>query len=185
MNLASLGNLFLDNLRPSKSATPAGNRLIRLFDDPEGWRSFLPVIAKKTFTSNFAVFHEEFWMWYWKLTNQRRRRHSFDPNTQRDFLAGWSRENGKSSTVEWACITEGAAELEGYVLYVSNTQASAENHVSAIRQRLESNDITQFFPDLAAPQIGNFGNQYGWRQNFLMTKSGESPMNDCRCSFSL
>ncbi len=111
-------------------------------------------------------------MWYWKLTNQRRRRHSFDPNTQRDFLAGWSRENGKSSTVEWACITEGAAELEGYVLYVSNTQASAENHVSAIRQRLESNDITQFFPDLAAPQIGNFGNQYGWRQNFLMTKSG-------------
>jgi len=84
----------------------------------------------------------------------------------------WFRGAGKSSHVEWAAICEGAIVGSGYVLYVSGTQALAEGHVAAIRGRLESEEVSRYYPHLSNPLIGLHGNQYGWRQNFLMTSGG-------------
>lgn len=88
------------------------------------------------------------------------------------FLAVWMRGGGKSSNVEWAAIAEGALVGSGYVLYVSGTQSLADGHVLAIRDRLESEEIAQYYPGLSDPEIGKHGNQKGWRQDFLQTSSG-------------
>lgn len=138
---------------------------------PDDWRAWLQTYAPQTFTGSFAFFHCEFWDWYWRLT---RKRLSGEPLTGDEtvFLAIWARGCGKSSHVEWAAIAEGALIGKGYVLYVSGTQALAEAHVNSIRERIEGAEIAAAFPHLAQPKIGRFGNQYGWRQDFLITAGG-------------
>jgi len=167
----SIFDVFKEKLAPTRALSYEGSNLIRLLDQEDGWSEFLKQAGPNTFNKPFSHFHKEFWDWYWRLTKMRRDK---EPLTKEvlTFLAGWSRGGGKSANVEWACITEGAMGLDGYVLYVSLTQASANSHVSDIRKRLESDEIGRFFPDLAEPLIGRHANQYGWRQDFLMTKGG-------------
>lgn len=167
----SLLDIFQSKLSPSRVLSEEGADLIRLLDEPQGWERFLRAVGGKTFTQPFATFHTEFWDWYWQLTLLRRERKPLSREIL-TFLAGWSRGGGKSANVEWACIVEGAMGLEGYVLYVSLTQASANSHVGDIRKRLESDEVSRYFPDLAEPMMGKHHNQYGWRQDFLMTKGG-------------
>lgn len=135
------------------------------------WRTWLRTCAPRTFTGSFASFHKDFWDWYWRITAKRR---AGQPLTEEEmaFLAVWMRGGGKSSNVEWAAIAEGALVGSGYVLYVSGTQSLADGHVLAIRDRLESEEISQYYPGLADPEIGKHGNQKGWRQDFLQTSSG-------------
>jgi len=135
------------------------------------WRTWLRAVGPKTFTGSFAPFHAEFWDWFWSHI-QRRRSGAPITNSEQAFLAIWARGMGKSSAVEWAAIAEGALIGKGYVLYVSGTQAMAEGHVAAIRERLESEDVARYYPHLANPQVGKHGNQYGWRQDFLRTRGG-------------
>lgn len=168
---SSLFDIFQDKLAPQRALSLDGENLITLLDDPNGWATFLKNVGPSTFSKEFSIFHEEFWSWYWRLTKMRRDKLPLTAE-ELSFLAGWSRSTGKSSHVEWACITEGAMGLEGYVLYVSLTQASANSHVADIRKRLESDAVARYFPDLAEPLIGKHNNQYGWRQDFLMTKGG-------------
>ena len=137
------------------------------------WRVWLKTCAPRTFTGTFSTFHTDFWNWYWRITDARRRNELL---TDEDlaFLAIWMRGGGKSSNVEWAAIAEGALVGSGYVLYVSGTQALAEGHVQAIRERIEGESVAKYYPHLAEPQMGRHGNQYGWRQDFLRTKNGWS-----------
>ena len=135
------------------------------------WQTWLKACAPQTFTGTFAPFHCAFWDWFWLVTQKRRRGESL---TDDDlvFLAIWARGQGKSSNVEWAAIAEGALTGKGYVLYVSGTEALAEEHVAAIRDRIEAENVARHYPGLANPRIGRHGNQRGWRQNFLITASG-------------
>jgi hypothetical protein len=135
------------------------------------WQTWLRACGPRTFTGTFAPFHSEFWEWNWRLTWKIVKG---EPIAEEElaFLALWFRGAGKSSHVEWAAIAEGALVGSGYVLYVSGTQALAEGHVSAIRERLESEEVARYYPHLANPQIGRHGNQFGWRQDFLRTEGG-------------
>lgn len=135
------------------------------------WQTWLTTCAPHTFTGSFASFHTDFWNWYWRVTEKRRAGLSLT-DEEMAFLAIWMRGGGKSSNVEWAAIAEGALVGEGYVLYVSGTQALAEGHVSSIRDRLEGEQIGEYYPGLTNPQIGKHGNQKGWRQDFLITDNG-------------
>jgi hypothetical protein len=167
----SLLDAFRSHLQPERNITSDGADLIRLLDGENGWEDFLKTLGPNTFSQPFASYHKDFWEWFWRLAKMRRDKQRI---TKEDltFLAGWSRGVGKSSAVEWACITEGALGLKGYVLYVSLTQASANSHVADIRKRLESEEIIRYFPDLAEPMIGRHNNRYGWNQEFLVTKGG-------------
>ncbi len=138
---------------------------------PKSWSDWLRSCGPRTFTGEFASFHVEFWDWNWRLLLAAKRGETISDEDQA-FLALWFRGAGKSSHVEWAAIAEGAILGAGYVLYVSGTQALAEGHVAAIRERLESEEIAERYPHLASPQIGRHGNQFGWRQNFLRTSGG-------------
>lgn len=155
----------------NSEAKPKESELVLLLDKEDGWERFLKTVGPSTFTHPFAYFHQDFWNWYWKLTKMRKNGESLSKETL-TFLAAWARGLGKSSLVEWACIVEGAMGLPGYVLYVSATQTSANNHVAEIRKRLESSAIAKHFPGLANPKIGKFGNRYGWREDLMVTESG-------------
>lgn len=135
------------------------------------WRTWLHAVGPRTFTGSFAPFHSEFWGWFWRLIGKRRSGQPISDEEQA-FLAIWARGMGKSANVEWAAIAEGALIGKGYVLYVSGTQALADGHVQSIRERLESDEISRYYPHLGQPKVGKHGNQYGWRQDFLITASG-------------
>lgn len=134
------------------------------------WQTWLRAVGPRTFTGSFAPFHCEFWDWFWRLLQKRRAGQSISDEEQA-FLAVWARGMGKSANVEWAAIAEGALIGKGYVLYVSGTQALADGHVQSIRERLESDEISRYYPHLSSPKVGKHGNQYGWRQDFLITAS--------------
>jgi hypothetical protein len=135
------------------------------------WSDWLPRMGPETFTGEFAFHHVDFWEWYWKMLWARKRR---QPIVADDlvYAAVWPRGGGKSSAVEWACIAEGALINKGYVLYLSGTQALAEGHLQAIKNRLESSEISKWYPGLANPKVGKFGQRFGWRQNMLITEGG-------------
>jgi hypothetical protein len=139
--------------------------------EASGWSGWLKTIGPQTFTGSFSFFHAHLWEWYWEITRKRKAR---EPLTDEElvFLAFWARSFGKSSNLEWAAIAEGALVGEGYVLYVSGTQALAEGHVGSIRDRIESESVARYYPKLAEPLLGKHGNQWGWRQDFLRTKGG-------------
>lgn len=135
------------------------------------WREWLRNVGPHTFTGEFASFHTEFWEWFWRLISKRRAGQPISDEEQ-VFLAIWARGMGKSANVEWAAIAEGALIGKGYVLYVSGTQNLADGHVQSIRERLEGDEITKYYPHLGQPKVGKHGNQFGWRQDFLITSGG-------------
>ncbi|MDQ3755980.1 MAG: hypothetical protein M3371_14765 [Acidobacteriota bacterium] len=146
--------------------TEAARRL-----EAEGPEVWLRRLGGRTFTGSFSQFHRELWAWYWAITMKRL---TGAPLAEDElvFLAIWFRGGGKSSHVEWACIAEGALLGEGYVMYVSDTEAQARGHVAAIRKRLESSEIASYYPGLGQPELGKHGRQVGWRQDYLATASG-------------
>jgi len=135
------------------------------------WQTWLRSVGPRTFTGSFAPFHAEFWNWNWSVTQRLQAGERITADNL-VFLALWPRGFGKSSNVEWAAIAEGALVGSGYVLYVCGTQESANDHVASIRERIESEEVTRYYPGLSDPEIGKHGNQYGWRQDFLRTRSG-------------
>jgi len=137
------------------------------------WRVWLKTVGPHTFTKEFSFFHAELWQWYWAITQKLRHK---EPLTEDDlvFFAIWARGFGKTSNAEWCAIAEGALIGSGYVLYVSGTAVQAEGHVASIRSRLESEEITKYYPALSNPKIGEHGNQHGWGKEFLKTDSGWS-----------
>lgn len=164
---------FLKNLDPNvdKNVTDAGLKLLDSLKYRFGYESFLKTLGKSTFSKPFAPQHTQFWEWYWRVTKKRVMGIPLSKETLA-FIAAWSRGAGKSSSVEWACITEGAVGLDGYVLYVSLTQDSANKHVLDIRDRIEGEQIADTFPHLSNPKMGVHGNRYAWNQEFLVTQGG-------------
>jgi hypothetical protein len=57
-------------------------------------------------------------------------------------------------------------------MYVCATEKQAREHVAAIKGRLESSQVAEYYPSLSRPEIGAHGNQRGWRQDYLATASG-------------
>lgn len=136
-----------------------------------GWDTFLRTLGPKTFTKSFAPFHEEFWQWYWdKLQRKRLDGHLSGLDTT--LLAIWPRGCGKSVNCEWAAIMEGALLGKGYVLYISGKQEMADIHVNAIARRLESPELTAYYPKLAKFKVGKYGNRLAWRDGAIQTASG-------------
>lgn len=139
--------------------------------EKKGWQTWLKTLGPGTFFGTFAKFHKEFFDFYWKITRKRLAGKKLEL-TERVFLAIWARGFGKSSSAEWAAVAEGALLGKGFVLYVCGTKELAKAHLESIRERLESPEILEHYPGLANPQVGKFGQQFGWKQDVLVTASG-------------
>jgi hypothetical protein len=137
----------------------------------QGWETWLKTLGAATFTRELAPIQKKFWEWNWTALMKVRQNIPLEPRELIGFLPH-ARETGKSSNVEWACIAEGALLKGGYVIFYSGKQAQAEEHVTAIRDRIESEHVSEIYPWLASPKMGTHGNKYGWGKEFLMTKGG-------------
>ena len=111
----------------------------------------------------FAEFHKELWDWVWML------RPGVRPTP---LIAVWSREAGKSTNAEIACVAVGARRVRRYGLYISSTQDKADDHVGNVGSILENSDINNEDPSLAQRRVGKYGQSKGWRRNRLRTASG-------------
>jgi hypothetical protein len=74
--------------------------------------------------------------------------------------------------VELACVAVGARQARRYVLYVSGTQAQADDHVGNVGAMLESSGVARYYPALSERSITKYGQSKGWRRNRLRTQAG-------------
>src|SRR5690348_16823592 len=103
--------------------------------EPEEWlREMFP-----SFVRDFAPHHNELWEWVWRI----RKDESIEA-----YIAIWPRGGAKSTSAELACVALGAKKARRYGLYISMTQAQADDHVQNIASMLESEAIADRHPDL-------------------------------------
>lgn len=88
------------------------------------------------------------------------------------FVAIWARGAAKSTSAELACAAIAAMKRRKYVLYCSETQDQADDHIQTLAGLLESATVEKHYPDLASRLVGKYGNSKGWRRNRLRTASG-------------
>lgn len=138
----------------------------RLERSPEAWLRTLFADRLADSQGNpidLAPHHKDFWAWIWSLEAGKR---------QTPFVAIWPRGGGKSSSGEMGVVAVGAMETRRYVLYVSETQDQADQHISAIGGMLESDKIAAWYPSLGERMVGKYGHSKGWRRNRLRTSTG-------------
>lgn len=111
----------------------------------------------------FAGHHDDFWQWTWSVSAGHR---------PKPFVAVWPRGGAKSTSAELGVAALGARNARRYVLYVSETQDQADDHVANIGTLLETGTIARDYPRLGGRLLGKYGNAKGWRRNRLRTASG-------------
>lgn len=162
-----------------KRDNPEGYKQLNLYlkshpgalHEAQGYEHLLRRLGQQTFTRPFAPIQHRFWQWNWNALQKVQDKESLEPREKVGFLP-WPRETGKSSTVEWSCILEGALLKFGYVIYLCGKLSQAIDHVVAIRDRIESEHVAELYPWLGKPKLGTHGNRFGWGQEFLMTSGG-------------
>ncbi len=138
----------------------------------EDWRVWLPAVAPKTYSATFEWFHAEFWNWYWPLLKLRRAGRPIPDETPLDCFLPWGRHLGKSSSMEGVALAEGAMIGQAFGVYISSTKEKAQEHLQAVRELIEGSEIAKYYPELANPRVGKYGNQRGWRADAVYTDGG-------------
>ena len=72
---------------------------------------------------------------------------------------------------ELAAVATGALGTRRYVLYVSETQRQADDHVHTVARRLESVLFADLYDEMASRAVSQYGHSLGWRRNRLLTES--------------
>ena len=149
-------------------ATPAQREQYRrylIFESKERdqWQTLLPALAPGYASKPFAPHHEQFWDWVWEIRKDVR---------SAPYVAIWPRGQGKSTSAEMATAMTGARDTRKYVLYVSETQEQADDHVNNVAAILMSEEIGLTFPDMGERLVDKHGNSRGWRRDRIRTGSG-------------
>lgn len=111
----------------------------------------------------FAPHHLEIWDWVWALERGVR---------PEPLVAILGRGGAKSTTAELALPAIAARRARRYALYICETQAQADDHVTNVAAMLESAAFGARHPDVADRLLGRWGHSRGWRRNRLRTASG-------------
>lgn len=127
------------------------------------WRSWLSYLFPGYVVHSFGEHHETFWEWVWAI--QADSHH--DP-----LIAVWPRGGAKSTSTELAVTALGSRGRRRYVLYVSDTQDQADDHVGNVASMLESTRLSELYPEMGERLMGKFGNSRGWRRNRIRTSTG-------------
>jgi hypothetical protein len=127
------------------------------------WKQWTRSLFPEHFTKPFSTYHTEFWNYLWTI----------EPIIKANpFVGIWPRGGGKSTNVEAGCIALADRRVKKYVLYVSNTQDQADDHVQNIAGLLESPEVAGYNALLAQRKVGKYGASKGWRRNRVSTSSG-------------
>jgi hypothetical protein len=139
---------------------------------PDEWREWLPKMAPKTFTAPFEWFHEQFLDWYWELLQIRKSGVAVPEEKPLAGLLILGRGLGKSTILESIALAEGAHMGRSFGVYISSTEQKAAEHLQSIRDLIEGSEVARYYPSLAKPRLGKFGNQRGWRAEAVYTDGG-------------
>ena len=121
-----------------------------------GWSAWLAKHFPHVATAPMAERHERVWEWFDAIQPGEA------PPKPRVEI--WPRGGAKSTTIELGTAYVGARLARQFVLYVSETQAQAEEHVQSVADHLESLGIQRL--------VGEYGNARGWRKGQLRTRTG-------------
>lgn len=132
------------------------------------WARWLLTMAPDLFTLGsgkieFAEYHQAWWQWVWAVPRTGR---------PRPFLSCWPRDTGKSMSMEVGACALGLMGVRRYFLYVSGTQAQADDHVTSIATFLERPEVAYYYPEHARRKVGKYEQVRGWRVNRLWTAGG-------------
>lgn len=130
---------------------------------PESWDRWLFELFPSYFPAPFAARHRDMWEWVESIPAEKR------PPA---FVGIWGRGGAKSTNAEAVAVYLGATERRKYVLYISETQEQADDHVGNIAEMLESPRFAEHYPKAADRKVGKFGNSKGWRRNRLRCANG-------------
>jgi hypothetical protein len=133
---------------------------------------WFPSIAPKVFSHPFEWFHRLFLDWYWPLLKLRVSGATVPADIPLAALLCLGRGLGKSAILEGVSLAEGAHFGEAFGLYVSSTKDKCGEHLQNVRALIESSEIARYYPGLASPRIGKFGNQRGWKADAIYTQGG-------------
>src|SRR5262245_50461628 len=133
---------------------------------------WLPAVAPKVFSHAFEWFHALFFDWYWPLLKMRVSKAPIPEDMPLASVLCLGRGLGKSAMLEGVALAEGAHFGRSFGLYVSSTKKKCEEHLQNVRGLIESSEVARYYPGLAEPMVGKFGNQRGWKADALYTKSG-------------
>lgn len=75
-------------------------------------------------------------------------------------------------SAEIAAVAIGALDMRDYVWYCCETQPQADRHVETIGAMLESSTFGLYYPDMAQPEVGKYGNPKAWRRSRLWARAG-------------
>jgi hypothetical protein len=160
-----------DSLFGAKTQTTGTLQQVGLDEEQLGWERWLKLLGPETFFKPFGKMHETWWEAVWPIMMKRQQGIPLKED-EMVFMAILARGLGKSSQTEWTAIMEGSILGKGYTLYVSDTQELAQGHLEAIRARLEASHVATYYPGMANPKVGKYGQKFGWRQDTLITESG-------------
>ncbi len=145
-----------DFIQDSVLTTPTVNPLAPTSDHTEWLEKHFPHIA----TSPMADRHERVWTWFDSIVA------GCPPPDP--LVEIWGRGGAKSTTIQLGVAYIGAKLSRQFVLYVSETQDQATEHVQTIADFLEEIGVEKL--------TGAFGNQKGWRKGQLRTAHGFNVM---------
>jgi hypothetical protein len=129
---------------------------------PDDWRERVPAMFPAYFWHPFSAPHEEAWTWENAVEEE---------STPRPLVAIWPRGRGKSTNAEAMVADLGARKKRTYCMYVCGTQDQADKHVQTVARMLESDPVTQFYPDVGRPRVGKNGSRT-WNRRIVTTANG-------------
>ena len=141
--------------------------------EAKGWQAWLKTLAPATFSAPFSDEHIEFWNHFWDILHREKRGEIVEAK-DRAIIIPFGRGYGKSSTAEMAAIAEGCILGEGYVLYLSDSQLLAEEHLYSVKAILENGIFAQYYPDMASPEMSSSSQSKGkYTQDTIITNKGK------------
>lgn len=127
------------------------------------WHTWLTTCLPTYCVHPFGEHHQRLWEWVWSIEAGKR---------PESLVAVFPRGGAKSTSAEMAVAALGARKARRYVLYVSETQEQADDHVANVAALLESAEVEHWYPELGRPAVNKQGKSKGWRRNRIRTAHG-------------
>jgi hypothetical protein len=141
----------------------------RIETDPAKWVMTLFGPGTTTnLSAGFAEHHMKFWRWLWQIRLGVK---------CRPFVFLLARGGAKSSSFEMGATAVGALNTRKYILYISETEDQAKEHLATIQSNLETPELRAVYPNLGARLENQYGASKGWSSQKIRTKAGL----DLRC----
>lgn len=156
------------------------SRFLGLFSSPtqlsdelevQGWQAWLKTLAPDSCTSPFSDEQTEFWDIYWNVL-QKQKQGLPVSNAEKNIVLPLGRGNAKSTTAELAAIAEGCILGRGFVLYLSDSQLLAEEHLYSVKAILENGIFAKYYPQMSRPKVSQTGTQAKFTQDTIVTENG-------------